>query len=143
MKPSPRIRVVFDTNTVISALLFPNGRLAWLRKRWHEDECEPLISAASTSELMRVLAYPKFRLSLDDRLELLADYLPNCETVEVNSRCEAVCRDPKDQQFLDLAVSGRADVLVSGDEDLLSLAGQTGFQIKSPEAYRSEILGPK
>jgi uncharacterized protein len=89
---------------------------------------------------MRVLGYPKFRLSPDERMELLGDYIPYCETVEVSERCPSVCRDASDQLFLDLAQSGRADLLVSGDDDLLALVGQTAFLIETPEAYRQRIL---
>jgi predicted nucleic acid-binding protein len=53
--------------------------------------------------------------------------------------CPIVCRDLKDQMFLDLAQSGGADILVSGDEDLLVLVGQTGFAIETPEAYRIRV----
>jgi uncharacterized protein len=132
-------RVVFDTTTVLSALLFTNGCYAWLRPHWQEDGCVPLISRATTAELVRVLEYPKFRLSADDRRELLADYLPHCDVIEQTERCPSVCRDAKDQPFLDLAQSGGADLLVSGDQDLLQLAGQTTFFIESPEAYRRRI----
>jgi uncharacterized protein len=134
-------RIVFDTNTVVSALLFANGRLAWLRTHWNEGGCVPLISRATVAELTRTLAYPKFRLSPDDRLELLGDYLPYCETVELTGRCALTCRDTKDQMFLDLAHSGRADLLVSGDNDLLELAGQTAFLIETPGAYRHRVFG--
>ena len=133
-------RVVFDTNTVVSALLFANGRLAWLRGHWREGEVIPLISRATAAEVTRVLAYPKFRLTTENRLELLGDYLPYCETVEVTSKCPVVCRDAKDQPLLDLAESGRADSLVTGDEDLLTLAGETSFLIESPEAYRRRVI---
>lgn len=132
-------RVVFDTTTVVSALLFANGRLAWLREHWREGGCVPLISRATAAELMRVLGYPKFRLSADDRRELLAEYLPCCEVIEATERCGLLCRDGNDQLFLDLAQSGGADVLVSGDQDLLALAGQTKFLIESPEAYRRRV----
>jgi uncharacterized protein len=132
-------RVVFDTTTVVSALLFANGRLAWLREHWREGGCVPLISRATAAELTRVLRYPKFGLFADDARELLADYLPYCEVVESTARCAVVCRDVSDQTFLDLAQSGKADVLVSGDQDLLSLAGQTTFLIETPEAYRRGI----
>ena len=135
-------RIVFDTATVVSALLFTNGRLAWLRQHWREGACVPLISRVTAAELTRVFAYPKFRLSAEDRRELLADYLPYCEAIEIAEECNAVCRDTKDQPFLDLAQSGKAAVLVSGDQDLLVLAGQTEFRIESPEAYRQRILGP-
>jgi putative PIN family toxin of toxin-antitoxin system len=133
--------VVFDTTTVVSALLFRNGRLAWLRQHWRERGCVPLISRATAAELTRVLRYPKFRLSPEDAQELLADYLPYCEVVEPVEACPSVCRDIKDQTFLDLAQSGRADLLVSGDQDLLMLAGQTTFLIETPEVYRRRISG--
>jgi len=129
-------RVVFDTNTIVSALLFANGHLAWLRQHWREGACTPLISRATTEELTRVLAYPKFRLSQDERRELLADYLPYCEVIDVTASCSALCRDTNDQPFLDLAQSGVAGILVSGDRDLLALIGLTAFAIETPEAYR-------
>lgn len=134
-------RVVFDTTTVVSALLFANGRLAWLRQHWREGGCMPLISRATAAEITRVLRYPKFGLAPDDARELLADYLPYCEVVEQAERCASLwwCRDADDQPFLDLAQSGRADLLISGDQDLLILAGQTTFVIETPEAYRRRV----
>lgn len=134
-------RVVFDTTTVISALLFEYGKLAWLRAHWQEKDCLPLVCRETIAELTRVLAYPKFRLSLVDRHELLAEYLPYCETVELMNVCPVICRDPKDQPFLHLAQSGTAELLISGDQDLLTLAGNTSFVIESPEAYRQRIAG--
>ena len=134
-------RVVFDTATVVSSLLFSNGRLAWLRNHWRERSCVPLISRITAAELTRVLAYPKFRLSPDDRRELLSDYLPYCEAIEQTARspiqCPIQCRDKNDQPFLDLAQSANADLLVSGDHDILALAHQTTFIIETPEAYRA------
>ena len=127
----------------MSALLFANGRLAWLRQHWRDGGSKPLISHATAAELTRVLGYPKFRLSQDDRRELLAEYLPYCEIIEMTEECISVCRDQNDQPFLDLAQSGKADLLVSGDQDLLALAGQTTFLIETPEAYRRRIFGAK
>ncbi len=134
-------RVVFDTTTVVSALLFRSGRLAWLRPHWRERGCVPLISRATAAELTRVLRYPKFRLATNDCRELLAEYLPYCEVIEPAERCASICRDVNDQPFLDLAQSGRADLLISGDKDLLTLAGQTTFLIEAPESYRRRVLG--
>jgi predicted nucleic acid-binding protein len=54
-------------------------------------------------------------------------------------RCPCLCRDRGDQPFLDLAQSGQADVLVSGDRDLLALVEQTRFVIETPEAYRDWV----
>jgi putative PIN family toxin of toxin-antitoxin system len=100
-----------------------------------------LVSRATAAELTRVLAYPKFQLSSDDRRELLAEYLPYCEVVEVTVRCQQICREANDQPFLDLAQSGKADMLVSSDQDLLALSGQTEFSIETPEAYRGRVVG--
>jgi putative PIN family toxin of toxin-antitoxin system len=130
---------VFDTTTIVSALVFANRRLSWLLQHWQEGCCTPLISSATATELTRVLGYPKFRLSLEDRRELLAHYVPYCVIVEQVTGCTQTCRDEKDQPFLDLAQSGRAELLVSGDNDLLALAGQTTFLIETPEAYRLRI----
>jgi len=133
-------RIVFDTTTVVSALIFPRGSLAWLRQHWREKNCVPLISRATAAELTRVLSYPKFRLSRSDQQELLADYLPYCEVIQTTGKCAEICRDPNDQPFLDLAQSGNAEVLVSGDQDLLALSRRTSFRIESPELYGRKII---
>jgi uncharacterized protein len=135
-----RSRVVFDTGTVVSSLLFADGRLAWLRSHWYRGECIPLISTTTATELTRVLTYPKFRLSIDDRRELLADYLPFCAVITPTRKCKILCRHAKDQPFLDLAESGQAECLVTGDRDLLALAGETSFVIETPEAYRIRLI---
>ena len=88
-------RVVFDTNTVLSALLFANGRLSWLREHWRGGGCVPLLSRETAAELMHVLAYPKFQLSVSDRHEVLAEFLPYCEVVEVARKFPVICRDAK------------------------------------------------
>jgi len=137
----PPRRVVFDTNVVLSALLFPAGRLAWLRTHWRGGSAVPLVSPATARELTRVLSYSKFRLTQQYRMEALALYLPYCESLDPADRCPIQCRDQKDQPFLDLAHSGKADALVTGDSDLLALAGQTAFLIETPEAYRRRALG--
>ncbi|MGH9617687.1 MAG: putative toxin-antitoxin system toxin component, PIN family [Acidobacteriaceae bacterium] len=136
-----RLRVVFDTTTVVSAMLFANGSLAWLRAHWRENAAVPLISGATATELSRVLGYAKFQLSVEDRRELLADYVPYCEVIKNTRRCPIVCRDAKDQPFLDLAYVGKADLLVSGDQDLLAVAGRTKFSIETPGAYKFRVLG--
>jgi putative PIN family toxin of toxin-antitoxin system len=136
-----KARVVFDSNTVLSALLFTHGRLNWLVGHWQGGDCHPLLSRATVAELARILAYPKFRLTAVEQLEALSEYIPFCEEVEVEQSCPILCRDAKDQPFLDLAQSGKADILLSGDLDLLSLAGQTSFVIETPENYRRRISG--
>jgi putative PIN family toxin of toxin-antitoxin system len=134
-----RQRVVFDTNTVISALVFTGGRLAWLRTHWREQRSISLVARATVAELKWVLGYRRLKLSAEYQFELLGDYLSYCETIEVKEICPVQCRDAKDQPFLDLAQSGRANILVTSDRDLLALAGQTAFVIESPEDYRLRL----
>ena len=135
MKRPPR--VVLDTNLVLSALVFANGRVAALRHAWREGHCVPLVSKATTAELIRVLAYPKFKLSDEDQQELLADYLPWCATVRIPNPAPATphCRDPFDQSFLQLAVAGKADYLVSSAKHLLSLHDQFRCAIMTAEHF--------
>ena len=130
-------RVVFDTNVVLSALVFGGAIPTRLRGVWQSGACVPLVSSATVQELIRVLAYPKFRLSADEQHELLADYLPYTTSVRIPQPTPAVpaCRDPFDLPFLHLAVAGKADALISGDKDLLALAGRTRFAILTPAGY--------
>ena len=133
------MRVVLDTNVVLSALVFAQGRLAPLRQAWQHDRCRPLVSTATTAELMRALQYPKFKLSAEEQEELLADYLPYCTTVRMPTKPPKTppCRDPLDIPFLQLAIVGKADHLVTGDKDLLSLAGMFACSIISAEQFLS------
>lgn len=119
-------RVVLDTNIVLSALVFPRGFAGRLRLAWQSGVFLPLASTTTAEELMRVLAYPKFRLSAADQDELLADYLPHVQAVRIMQPPPSVpeCRDPLDLPFMELAVAGRAQFLVSGDRDLLALAAE-------------------
>lgn len=82
----------------------------------------PLVCRDTVTELVRVLAYPKFRLTAEEREELLGDYLPFAETVAWNGPVDTPdCPDPHDRVFRELAQVAAADMLISGDSDLLSL----------------------
>ena len=130
-------RIVFHTNVVVSALLFAQGRLAVLREFWRVGRAIPLVSRPTTEELLRVLAYPKFKLSEADREDLLAEFLPFVEIVTIPDPAPRTppCRDPHDVPFLELAIAGKADALVSGDVDLQALAGRFPIDILTPEQW--------
>ena len=134
-------RLVLDTNTLVSALLFKKGRLRWLRHAWQEGLVTPLICTATVQELLRVLAYPKFRLDRDEISDLLAEFLPYAETVTLPAHRQSVpsCRDRTDQVFIDLALAADADGLVTGDRDLLALAEQISLPIKAPAQWRESL----
>ena len=120
------VRAVLDTNVVLSALVFRGGTAGQLRLAWQRGLVLPLASTATVQELVRVLAYPKFRLSQAEQDELLADYLPYAETVRIPQPPPLVpdCRDSLDLPFMHLAVAGKAPYLVSGDRDLLAIADE-------------------
>ena len=136
------VRVVLDTNTVLSALLFPRGRLAWIRDLWTAGRILPLVCRATVRELIDALAYPKFKLDQGEIQTLLAAYLPFTETIDVNDDAienVPLCRDPDDQVFLRLAAIGQAVVLVSGDGALLEMAEQVPFAIESAAEFRKRF----
>lgn len=134
------VRAVLDTNVLVSALLFPTGSASWLRKMWRSGAVVPLVSRETASELIRVLGYPKFNLARDEQEDLLADYLPYCEPIVVEEPLALPdCRDPFDRPFLALAVAGGADVLVTGDADLLALARDFAVAIITPTALKERI----
>lgn len=136
------VRLVPDTNVLLSALLFSSGSLAWLRRAWQSETILPLVSQATALELIRVLSYPKFRLSDEEREDMLADYLPWCETVIVSDPPDVpLCPDPFDRPFLELALTRKADALVTGDEDMLALAQEFPVPILTP-AVAKRRFGP-
>ena len=129
------LRVVFDTNVVISAMLLP----LWVPRRALDRamrEGRPLISAATTTELDQVIHLPRFDkyLSEEERIKFLTTLVHEAELVNV---VETVtdCRDPRDNKFLELAVSGRATHIVTGDSDLLVLHPFRGIIVVSPNSF--------
>lgn len=143
-KVSP-LRVVLDTNVVVSALLFANGRLRWLRHVWQQIEIVPVVNQQTTLELLHVLTYPKFHLNQAEQEELLAEYLPYCETAVFHASAPApAVRDAADQAFLQLAIAAQVAYLVTGDADLLSLSAANPpptVPIITPEQLRQQLSG--
>ena len=87
-----------------------------------------------------MLFYPKFCLTEYEREELLMDYLPWCETVTVAEPPSVPeCRDSHDRPFLELALAGRADALLTGDKDILALADAFSVPILSPRNLESRL----
>ena len=130
-----RERIVVDTNVFISGLLSSTSHPARVVERIIEH-CQLLGSTDTLRELIETLLLPKFdRYVSRPRREALLDRLtPSVEIVEIVQHVRA-CRDPKDDKFLELAVNGEANVIVTGDDDLLSLHPFRGIDILPPAAY--------
>lgn len=133
------MRVVIDTNVVVSSLLLPGSvprrALDVARKRGIV-----LVSAATLEELDDVLCRPKFDhyVNEEQRLDFLAAYIRETEDVVIVEALK-VCRDPSDDKILELAVSGNATHIVSGDPDLLSLSPFRGIRILTPGDFVREL----
>lgn len=117
------VRVVLDTNCVVSALLFSAGRLSRLRHLWQQDKIVPVVCKETIMELYHVLSYPKFALHRDDIDDILADYIPWTETYSGDIAILSIpeLRDATDNIFISLAVSAKTDYLISGDRHLLNI----------------------
>ena len=133
--------VVLDTNVALSALVFRVGRVAALRIAWQSGRFPPLATKVTAGEFVRVLAYPKFRLSPEERSDLLAEYLPYCKVVTLPARAPRVpkCPDPDDVPFLQLAAAGKAGYLVTGDKVLLALSGRFTCPVIGPDAFLATL----
>ena len=130
-----RERVVLDTNVFISGVLSKTSTPARCVDRAVEED-QLIASYATLRELAAKLLSAKFdRYVPRERRELLLPRLaPIIEIVEIIQEFHA-CRDGNDDKFLDVAVNGRADVLVSGDADLLVLHPFRGVAILTPTSY--------
>ena len=132
-------RVVIDTNVFVSALLIKKSvpfqvvNIAFNHKTI-------LYSAATFSELKQVLSRRKFDkyLTSEERNIFLFKFANESESVEIIEEIKA-CRDAKDDKFLELAVNGNADFIVTGDEDLLVLNPFREIEIITPEVFVSRF----
>lgn len=117
------MRVVLDTNCVVSALIFSKGRMAKFRELWISGKITPVVSNETILELIRVLAYPKFSLDRTEIDILLGDYLPFTETCIQEQVMDNTpeLEDPDDEIFIRLAKTAKPDFLVSGDKHILHL----------------------
>jgi len=114
------LKVVLDTNVVVSALLF-GGETGRLIELWKNGNITPLVSAAMMAEYLRVLAYPKFRLTEEEIRHLTEnEILPRLEPMSVQEGEHYVRADPEDDKFIWCALAGEAEAIVSGDPHLLA-----------------------
>jgi uncharacterized protein len=128
-------RFVLDTGVLISAVLLPRSvprqavDLAFVRGI-------VLASADTIEELDEVLRRPKFNRYIreEERLLFLSAFIRDAKVVDVTEKVKE-CRDPKDDKFLELAVSGHAACIVSGDSDLLVLNPFRGVAIFTPQEF--------
>ena len=129
------MRLVFDTNIIISALLFDGSKPS---KAFDIgiNQGVLLFSLPTLAELEEVLWRNKFDryISHEERKQFLTSLILHSTPIETNETISE-CRDPKDNKFLELAVCGKADFIISGDEDLLVLNPFRNIQIITPDSF--------
>jgi putative PIN family toxin of toxin-antitoxin system len=128
------VRIVADTNVLVSALIFPGGSPEAVYRLALEGRIEPVTSRPLLTELGRVLT-EKFGWQSDRVEEALAQLIRVAEIVEPRQRVVAIQADPADDRVLDAAAEGNVDAIVSGDRHLLELGSWQGIAIESPAAF--------
>lgn len=129
------MRCVFDTSVLVSALLL-NSSTARRPLDFASRNGKILLSFSALAELYDVLSRKRFRryVNEQDIRRFLAALTREAQWVDINLQI-VVCRDPKDNKFLELAICGQADYLVTGDADLIVLHPFQGIQILVPSAF--------
>lgn len=132
------MRAVVDTNILVSALIRPHGSVGPVLHRLRLGHYILLYTQSILEELVDVLSRPRIRdkygVTEDDVKTVVALVLLRGKPVTVYKTL-AVCRDSKDNKFLEAAVAGKADVNVTGDEDLLTLDPFEGIPIVPPAEF--------
>jgi putative PIN family toxin of toxin-antitoxin system len=132
------MRAVVDTNILVRAVIQPAGAVGPVLMRLRQGDYTLLYAQLLLEELVDVLNRPrirdKYQLADQDIQAVIGLILLRGEAVLPQERITA-CRDPKDDKFLEVAVAGEADVIISGDDDLLVLHPFAGIPILSPSAF--------
>ncbi|MEM7127269.1 MAG: putative toxin-antitoxin system toxin component, PIN family [Chloroflexota bacterium] len=132
------MRVVLDTNILISAVIRPKGRVGGVLQHLRDGTYTILYDDRTLNELVDVLNRPrirdKYELSEQDIQTVLSLILLRGDAVECRESIND-CRDPKDNKFLEVAVAGQADAVVSGDDDLQSLHPFRSISILTPADF--------
>lgn len=132
------MKVVFDTNILVSALVFPGGRADNALRRIIEGRDQLLLSKPILDELLGILA-KKFSRDAEE-LAHVAVFLSDLSIVVKPRRRFAVLADEPDNRILECAVTGGADVIVTGDKALLALKTFRKVKLLSLRAYLEEVL---
>ena len=135
------MRLVLDANVLVSALISRKGAPARLLEYWQEERFDVVISPAILREVQRVLHYPKlqqrYHLSEEGIQRFLRLLRRQAIGVEPSEELTVIQHDPTDNRYLECAIAGEADIIVSGDHHLVELGEYQGVQILTPAGFLS------
>jgi putative PIN family toxin of toxin-antitoxin system len=137
------MRAVIDTNIIVSRYLTPGGLASQVLALWRDDAFELIVSEAILAEVRDVLLRPSIRVRHrmpEDMVDQVIDGFRQFATLVAPEEPIQASEDPDDDKFLECAVAGGADVIVSRDPHLLSLKQFRGVRVLSPAAF-VEVLG--
>ena len=139
------IRAVLDANVFVTAVLTPSGPSAAVLDAWRAERFELLVSPPILEEIARVLAYPKIagrhRWSNQRIMAFIGDLGDLAIVTAGMLRLSVIHEDPDDDRYVECAVEGRAEYIVSGDKHLLTLGSYGDVEIVSPRAFLP-VLAP-
>ena len=140
MTTNSSMRLVIDTNVLVSAILSPVSISAKVLN-WGEDNGVILYSTATLAEVLSVLGRSKFSKYIDhDDIDGLSIRIKTAWLlIEILNQVQ-LCRDPKDDKFIDLALNGEASHLITGDNDLLVLNPIKNTSVINPRTFWDEII---
>ncbi|GAB6273794.1 MAG: putative toxin-antitoxin system toxin component, PIN family [Peptococcaceae bacterium] len=137
------MRIVIDTNVVVSRFLSPKGTPAQIFEKWRVEAFELLVSEPVLSEYQKVLSYKHVRachkMTNGEIAEIIRDFRKFAILVNSGEKLEVIKEDPDDNKFLEVAEAGGAEYIVSGDEHLLKLREYRSIQILSPAAFLAAL----
>jgi len=137
-KSNPPLKVVFDTNVYISAILTAGTPRAILSESFRREEIEVLVSEPILTEIERILRL-KIRRSLEDVVTILIAVRQNSTLISSESELLVIAEDKADNRIIECAFQGKAQYVVSGDRHLLNLKEYQGIRILSPIEFLREI----
>jgi len=133
------IRVVLDANVFVGAVLSPGGFPADILRAWRDERFHLVMSPAILEEIDRVLRYPKIRRRHRWQAEHLRLFIEDLARLAILTPGElqlnVIAEDPSDNRYLECAIEGDADYLVSGDQHLLRLGAYRKIGILAPRAF--------
>ena len=136
------MRVVIDTGVLVSGLIRPRGTTGEVLLALRDGKFTVLYSNETIMEIIDVLGRDKFRLKyhiLPDDVSALINLIRLRGEAVIPKQRVADCRDPKDDKFLDVALAGEVDYLISGDLDLVSMNPYRSIPIIAPAEFLAMI----
>ena len=133
------MRLVLDTNIYVSNLISEKGNLAKIVRWWLEGEFDVLVSQPIIDEILRVSGYEriqkKYAQVRENRLEYAALIAEQALWIEPQEKLDVIAADESDNRYVECAVAGGAQYIITGDEHLLELGEYEGIRVLTPAAF--------